>query len=129
MLDHVAEQDDVERARFERQLHRLDVADEHALAVRLRCPRRLGIELETDDRVAARGERLREIAARAADVEHAAARSDGVDELRVRAVAALVQRNVAAHAASTSSATSCSNVTVGSHPSRSRAFAALPTSV
>src|SRR5207249_11493908 len=52
VLDDVPAEHDVERAWLERQLHRLDVADEHALAVRLGADRGGGIELDADDRVA-----------------------------------------------------------------------------
>ena len=62
---------------LERQLHRLDVADENPFAEPLSGGRRLRVELDPDDRVSALGERLREVPARAADVEHALACADG----------------------------------------------------
>src|SRR5437870_5577358 len=81
-------------ARLEGQLHRLDVPDEHPLAVCLLLEGSVWIELEPDDRVAALRERAGEVAARAADVEDVLARPDGVEQLRVRAMPPLVQRNV-----------------------------------
>src|SRR6266576_1817454 len=132
MLDHVAAEHDVERAGLERQVHRLDVADEHELAELLGHARRLRIELEADDRVPALRERPCEVAARAADVEHAVTGSDRFEQLRVRTVAAFIERDVAAHAraspaASTSRATSSSNDTDGVQPSSWRASDASPT--
>src|SRR5204863_7581928 len=136
MLDDVAAQNHVERPRLERNIHRLDIADEHTFAIRLGSPRRFRIELEADERVAARGKRRSEVAARAADVEHALPAPDSGQQLCVRAVAAFVQRDIARHrglyvahaiAASTRSATSSAKLTVGVQPSRSRAFDASPT--
>ena len=68
----VTAQDDVERRVFERELHLLDVADEHLLAdVCGRACGRIWIELDADDLAAALDERPREVSARAAHVEHA----------------------------------------------------------
>ena len=94
VLDQVAAENDVERARLERELHRLDVPDQHVLAHLTRDRGSDRVELEADDGAAACDQRPREISARAADVEDALAAPHEREQLRVAAVRVLVEGDV-----------------------------------
>ena len=94
VLDQVAAENDVERARLERELHRLDVPDQHVLAHLTRHRGSGRVELEADDGAAACDQRPSEISARAADVEDALVAPHERKQLRVAAVRVLVERDV-----------------------------------
>ena len=87
VLEHVAEHDHVEAVVLDRRdADEVEVGDVHALGEALGELRRLGVELDTDDRVAGRDEVLGDVPGGAADLEHAVAGPDDPQRMAVRVV-------------------------------------------
>ena len=101
MLDDVSAEHDVEGVLRKRELHRLDVTDEHLFANCPRLVRRLFVAVDAHDRRAALCEPAGEVTGRAAHVEHLFRRPGKGEQSFVPSVRPRIEGDVrcAAHAA------------------------------
>jgi len=101
MLDDVSAEHDVEGVLRKRELHRLDVTDEHLLADCTRLFRRLSVAVDAHDRRATLDEPAGEVTGRTAHVQHLLWRPGEGQQTFVPSVRPRIERDVrrAAHAA------------------------------
>src|SRR5580765_3852754 len=101
MLDHGSAEHDVEGMLRKREIHRLDVTDQHLFADCARLFRCLLVVVDAHDRRATLGEPPCEVAGRAAHVEHLFRRPGEGEQAFVPSVRPRIERDVrrAAHAA------------------------------